>query len=398
MIVLKELAKRWKERGNSCVTVFNEGGSRSGKTIDTFQFLILLCQNSKVERTIYVFRSTLIDCKDIAFEDFKLACRLIYGDGWRNWVNVFGENQRPDVTIGKSQILFRGLDKMESKEGFPSDIIFVNELLSGVSKQQFEAVTMRCTGMIIGDWNPRFTQHWAFNYEGKPNTYFTRTTYKDNKHCPLQLVERYESYEPTPENIKAGTADEYRWKVYGLGERCAQEGVIFERVTWIDEFPNDIGHTILGMDFGFTNDPTAIVRVGRKGNNLYLHELCYEPIANPDVLTQVCQSIKLEHEYFWCDSADKYAQNSDGMVANLLMAGVPAMKFKKFPGSIVMGIQILKKYNLHIVKTRNFVNEQGAYCWATANGIALNTPADNNNHLWDAARYAVMSEFQYPEQ
>lgn len=396
MKVLKELAKRWKER-EGCVTVFNEGGSRSGKTIDTFQFLIMLAQNSKVARKLYTFRSTLIDCKDMAFEDFKLAASLVYGEDWRDHMQIFNENQRPDVTIGKSNIFFRGLDKMDKKEGFPSDIIFVNEVLSGVSKEQFDAVTMRCTGMIIADWNPRFTQHWIFDYEKRPNVFFTHTTYKDNKHCPRELVERYEGYAPTPENIAAGTASNYRYKVYCLGERCAQEGVIFEDVDWISTFPADLEHTVLGIDFGYTNDPTAIVRIGRRGFDLYLEELYYSPISNPEILCQTAKSVMKSHEYFYADSADKYAQNSEGMVTYMQMAGIPVIKAKKYSGSIIDGVQMMQSYTLHIVKTNNFVKEQGSYVWASVNGISLNVPADGMNHLWDAARYVVMSELRYAQ-
>lgn len=110
--------------------------------------------------------------------------------------------------------------------------------------------------------------------EGAPETIFTHTTYKDNPFCPAGVRRTIEGYEPTPENIAAGTADEWRWKVYGLGVRAAQEGLIFPDIDWIDEFPEDIERVVLGLDFGFTADPTACVRVGfRNPNHLYLQEL-----------------------------------------------------------------------------------------------------------------------------
>ena len=182
-----------------------------------------------------------------------------------------GENILPEYRIKDSVIRFRGLDKMDVKEGHDCDIVYFNEMLDGVSRAQFDNITMRCTRMVIGDWNPKYTEHWAFHMEGAQDTIFTHTTYKDNPFCPAGVRRTIEGYEPTPENIAAGTADEWRWKVYGLGVRAAQEGLIFPDIDWIDEFPEDIERVVLGLDFGFTADPTACVRVGcRAPNHLYL--------------------------------------------------------------------------------------------------------------------------------
>ena len=248
--------------------------------------------------------------------------------------------------------------------------------------------------MIIGDWNPKYTEHWVFEMEGQPDTIFTKTTYKDNPFCPPSVRQTIESYEPTPENIAAGTADDFRWKVYGLGERAAQEGLVYPNIDWIDEFPDDLEYTAYGIDFGFTNDPTAIIHVGVRGRDLFLHELFYSPIDDPDLLYQIVAPILGSEGYAIADSADKYAKNPEGMVKSLQMRGLSVIKAKKFQDSITTGISYMKNFHIHCVKTKNMRNEANTYVWDAVNGITINKPVDKNNHLWDAARYVVMTVFR----
>lgn len=393
MKVYKALVEAWNGRKDNRVYVFNEGGSRSGKTIDTFLFFIDLCLTSNTHLKIYCFRDTLASCKEHAFDDFKKAAAI--RSDFLKGMQIFAENARPDVYIRNSIISFRGLDKMQKKEGFDSDVIFFNELLSGVEEEQFKNVVMRCRRMVVADWNPRYTQHWAFDYEGRPNTIFTHTTYKDNRHCPVSVRLEIESYEPTPGNIKNKTADKYRWEVYGRGKRCAQEGVIFQDVDWIDEFPSDIQHTIIGIDYGFTNDPTAIVRAGCKNGELYAELKCYTPIQSAEILEQVIRSVMTKEEYAYADSADKYERDGNGMNYEMQVRGLPVIAVKKTAGSIGIGIQIMQSTKIHIVRCREWEAEQGGYVWDMVNGIPINKPIDKFNHAWDALRYAVISELRY---
>lgn len=371
---------------------FHGGSSRSGKTFDIFDFLYDICNIGDRAYSIYVYRATLQDCKEKALGDFKKKLQL------RNAYDpsaMTGERILPEYRIGDSVIRFRGLDKMDVKEGHDCDIIYFNEMLDGISKAQYENITMRCTTMIIGDWNPKYTEHWVFNMEGQPDTIFTKTTYKDNPFCPSGVRNTIESYEPTPKNIAAGTADAWRWKVYGLGERAAQEGLVFPNIEWINEFPRDLEYTAYGIDFGYTNDPTAIVHVGVRGRDLFIHERFYAPVDDPDTLCTVVESIMTsKDDYALADSADKYAKNPEGMVRTLQLRGFNVIKAKKGPDSIITGITYMKNFRIHCVNTRNMKNEAGSYVWDSINGIAINKPVDKNNHLWDAARYVVTSVFR----
>lgn len=391
-----EMMRNYKlhHRPDTCLTFCNEGGSRSGKTFDAFDFIADLCAVATRPLLVYVLRDTLVNCKDYTLQDFKEKMRLrgLYDDN-----NMTGEGQRPEYRIFNSIIRFRGLDKMGQKEGFPSDIVFINEALSGVEKEQYDSVVMRCKLLNILDWNPRFTEHWAFNLEGQPDVFFTHTTFRDNKHCPKAVARRIMAYEPTPENIEAGTADEWRWKVYGLGIRAAQEGLIYPSIKWIDSMPDYFDYYAYGVDFGFTHDPTAIVKVGITGRKLYIQELFYSPVDDPVTLDTIMRQVAPEiaesgtHIVAIGDTADKYAKNPDGMVSALALRGLNIFKAIKGTGSIITGITRIREFDMYCVDTRNMRTEAGSYVWDSINGIPIGRPIDKFNHLWDAVRYVVQT-------
>lgn len=301
------------------VIICNEGGSRSSKTFDTFHFIYLFCDHNRGKgNDIYILRDTLKNCREKTFKDFK-KCMEIIGHHF----TYLGENQNPYLNLFGNNIYFRGLDDEKSSEGYPSDIVFVNEALDIMSKSMIAGIRMRCRKLMIFDWNPKFTQHWCFEMEQNENVFFTHSTYKDNRHLQKSVISEIEGYEPwesgsytvesstvmyngkpvdstnqPPQNIKNihnQTADEWRWKVYGLGLRAAAEGVIFKYVNRIDSFP-DMAYTY-GMDFGFTVDPLALVKHAEDERNIYLELLCYQPIETPDEINEFMQTIGIEKKH-----------------------------------------------------------------------------------------------------
>ena len=97
-----------------------------------------------------------------------------------------------------------------------------------MDKQQVDDLLMRCRLLAVFDWNPKLTKHWIFDWEGRDDVLWTNTTYKDNKHLEQSIIDEIESYNPEIEkNVINKTANLFRWKVYGLGERADQEGNVF---------------------------------------------------------------------------------------------------------------------------------------------------------------------------
>lgn len=202
--------------------ICNEGGSRAGKTFDTFDLITTICDHNRNKGLdTYILRDTLVNCRDYTLKDWKKLQTI-------NGIPITGrESPKPEYNLFGNNIYFRGLDDEKNIEGYPSDILFVNEVLE-TEKSKIEGLLMRCRKLVIFDWNPKLTKHWIFDYEGRPDVLFTRTTYKNNKHLEQTVIDEIESYNPDiPENIKNKTANPFRWKVYGLGLRADQEGNVF---------------------------------------------------------------------------------------------------------------------------------------------------------------------------
>jgi len=385
------------------ITICNEGSSRSSKTWDFFHFLVMYCENNQnADNEIYILRETLVDCKDKTFKEFKKCLKVM--KVWDD--NCLSSPQKPDYNLYGNQVMFRGLD--DSSEGYPSDIIFVNETLENQNKEKIDGIYMRCRKLVVYDWNPKYTQHWCFDLEGQPNVHFTHSTYKNNKHLELSVINTIEGYcpwnfedlhlpekqrRPHLENIKNGTADKYRWQVYGEGIRAAPEGLIFQYVTYIDSFP-DMGFSY-GLDFGFTTDPTALVKYAEDKFNIWIELLLYEPTENADLIHEfaIANDIRYQEIPTTADSSDKYTGENKGtveMVKDLKGKRWNISKVSKTK-SIMYWLTSMKKKKIHIVKNHLYQyakKEQENYRMKLINGIAINQPIDKWNHMWDSARYS----------
>lgn len=400
------------------VIICNEGGSRSSKTWDTFHFIYAFCDHNRNENNdIYILRDTLVNCKDKTFKEFKKCMKMIGAK-----LTYFSEHQKPYVNIFGNHIYFRGLDSEDNTEGYPSDIIFINEALE-TDKNKVDGLDMRCRKLMILDWNPKYTQHWCFELERQKNVFFTRSTFLDNKHLQESIITKIKSYEPwltgsyeiinnkpyykgslideknqpPPhlENIENTTADKFRWVVYGLGLRGAQMGIIFKNVTWISEFP-PIAHTY-GMDFGFVSDPLAFGKYAREGRNVYLELLLYTPISNSIDVDAALKALKIsKYVPITADSSDKYVSEKRGttqMVSELFNMGWEISKVRKTKG-VMFWLEDMKNFKIHIVINHlsdEAKIEQENYVYKEVNGIMINQPIDKFNHFWDQARYAHMS-------
>jgi hypothetical protein len=196
----------------------------SGKTWSEFDLITWICDhNRNAELDIYILRDTLIHCRDFTLKDFIKLLRI---NGFYD-SSCYTGSPKPYYRLFGNNIYFRGLDDETSTEGYPSDILFFNEVLE-TEKNKVDALKMRCRKLIMMDWNPKLTKHWVFDLEGQPNVVYFRSTYKDNKHLEQTIIDEIESYNPDIEaNVINKTANIFRWKVYGLGLRTDQEGNVF---------------------------------------------------------------------------------------------------------------------------------------------------------------------------
>ena len=357
-----------------------EGGSRSGKSWSTIDFFIWLCSEVETDSTIHVLRETYASFKTSLFEDFK---RRLPDYGIVD--HPFGtiENISKYKLFGNT-FHFLSSDNPSKSLGAGADYVWFNELLE-ISKAVFDQKEQRCRKFWIGDYNPSYYDHWVYEsiFKRKDVNYL-HTTVFDNPHVSDNEKKKILSYEPTNENKKSGTHDPFMWSVYGLGKRAALSGLVFRNWNKTELDP-DVGEWY-GLDFGYTNDPAALIQVKLFDGELYLKELIYSTgLTNRDLADRL-RSLGIDYRSaIYADSAEpKSIDELIGMGFNV----IPAEKGKD---SIVNGINVLKQYKINVDSgSLNLIKELNNYKFETdRNGRTLNKPVDAFNHLIDAVRYAV---------
>lgn len=382
---------------NTKLIIGNEGGSRSSKTWDFIHLLVWICDHNRGKKLdIFLFRDTLVNCKEYLLKDFRNCLSQIGIYDQNNYKDNAG---KPNYYLFGQEIKFRGLDdnSTEIKEATDSDILFFNEILSGCEKERVMNWIMRCRKLVVADWNPKYTDHWFFAFEKRCDTVFTHSTYKNNRHLQQSVVKEIESYDPSnPENVKNGTADKYRWAVYGQGKRANREGLVFPSVTYVDGFPNNIEQFAWGIDFG-TAHPTVIVKAGliknEKKSDLYLKKMFYSPCETSQAVIEAVKSIQVD-KHIWCDTNIDNTNTGIGWVSDMRRAGINALLTKKFPGSRAYWITTLKNFNIHIVNDHDFKREQENFCYRVVDGIQLSETIDKYDDCWSASGYAVVGDFR----
>jgi len=357
--------------------VVMEGSSRSGKTISAVDFQIYIAAHEERRQVINNIRETYNSFKTTLFDDYHMR------------LNDFGIKSpflAKDVTsfnLLGHKVNFIGADKIGKMHGMGSDYFYINEVLEGIDRPFFDQMEQRCRKMWFMDYNPSASDHWVFDLEKRTDVLFVRSTILDNPFIPHQQKLKILSYDPSnPENVQNGTADDYMWKVYGLGLRASPEGLIYPNVTWIDSLPDEYESEFYGVDWGYTIDPTAIVHIRLSGRNLYAKLLVYTPIDSDDDCVKVFERI---------DNDGVYHADSENLIriANIRRAGFnihPAINKK-----IIYGIGQVKNFKIHLCRDVDAKKEADNYKFRMINGIKLNEPIDKFNHMWDAIRYGVVN-------
>ena len=176
------------------------------------------------------------------------------------------------------------------------------------------------------------------------------------------------------------------WQVYGLGQQAMIEGLIFEKVTLIDEIPIWAKKRFIGLDFGFTHDPTAIVEVAFLDNKVYIDEICYQTQM---LTTDIIEALRPYRNYkIISESADPR------LVKEIKNADYSIVAVTKGQGSVMEGLTKMLEYEICITcRSENIIKEFKNYTYAqNKDGAFLNVPIDTFNHAIDATRYVFLEE------
>jgi len=344
------------------------GGTRSGKSYALLQWCIVKCLEEKHD--IVIVRKTIPSLKRTIIKDFQDIMQEL--GIWND--NDFNITDRVYEFYTGSTIAFLSTDNPEKLRGLKSSILWLEEA-NEIDEESYFQLRIRCTGPIMLSLNPTISpHHWIRQIEGATQFF---TTFKNNPYLPKDVVNSIKDLERT--NPKA-------WRIYGMGEFVTNDKAVFE-FNVVDWVPDDAEFVCIGIDFGYSNDPTAIVSLFRKDREIYLVENCYERgLVTNDIASKLRNIIGDNRWEIWADSAEPR------LIEELYRMGFNIRPVVKGKDSINFGIQVLQNYSINLPRTcQNLVNEFYGYEWETDRfGRQQDRPIDFNNHLIDASRYAAM--------
>ena len=361
-----------------------EGSSRSSKTHSIIQFWIQYAQNNlgkKKRVAICRLKGTWLSATILFDFVSVLSDYGLYNEKDHNKTNKI-------YTLFDTEFWFMGLDDAQKVHGFESDAFHINEAIEA-GYDDYAQLMQRCKGFGILDYNPSEEEHWIYDKILKrEKTWYSHSTFRKNKFISTNARNQILSYEPTEENYKNGTADKRKWDIYGLGKRAKIEGLVFEDFTIVKEIPS-MATQFQGLDFGYTNDVTALENVGiwKGENSLYMDEICYKThMSTSDIISTL-----KEHNgkrKIWSESADPR------LVNEIHNSGFNIHAVQKYPGSVKAGIDKMKSMRLFVTESSlNIIKEFKNYTYKQdKNGVWLNEPIDAWNHSIDGSRYVVLEE------
>jgi len=386
--------------------IVHEGSSRSSKTYSIIQYLITKClehRNTKKKIRVLILRARLTWLKATAFNDF----RDILANQFEMWDDRALNRKDNIYTLYGNEIYFSGLDAEGGMRfhGAKFDYTWFNECIE-IDWSTVQQIILRMPGRGIFDFNPNASDdHWIFKkILTRKNSVCIHSTFQDNPFLPETIVKEIRTLEPTQENINQGTADETMWKIYGLGIRATLKGLIYTNYAFTKVWPENAEKIFYGMDFGFTNDPTTLIRVGLLDGQVYAQEMLYETNLtnihnehNPGQpsIEKELKRLKIEKDLpIWGDSAEPKS------ITDIAGLGYDIRAVKKGAGSIVDGITTVKRFKINVVDPSvHLASELRKYKWAEdKSGNTLNKPVDKFNDCLDALRYAIYMNCDFPDE
>lgn len=393
-VVGKGYKKIWCFKGRYKVIKGSRGSKKSKTTALWIIYNMLKYKDSNVLVVRKVFRTL----KDSCFSDLKWATRQLQVE------NLFKFTTNPlEITYIPTgqKIMLRGLDDPLKITSISVDNgylcwVWFEEAYEIMSEDSFQTVIESIRGQLPGHLfyqfiitlNPWSDRHWIkkrfFDTEDK-NVLAVTTTYHCNEFLNKEYIEDLE---------KLKIINPRRYRTAALGEWGVVDGLVFENYkeqsfNYIEIIKNnpDI-KAVFGLDFGYTNDPTALFcgLLDLVNKKLYVFDEIYEKgLQNIEIYNKIVKKGYSKEKIVADCSEPKSIDYLKGLGLYRIKAA------KKGKDSINAGIDFLQEFEIIVhPNCINFLNEISTYCWDKDKfGKSINKPVDDNNHLMDAMRYAV---------
>lgn len=366
--------------------IIDQGGQWSGKTVNKLAALLTLANEDTDVGVTTVTSMSMPHLKGGAIRDFEM---YVYPH-FKSCIRKYHKTDHLFTLTNGSLFEFKAFENEMKARGGKRKRLFVNEANS-FEKILFFQLDSRSEQSFL-DYNPS-TRFWVHDdLIGQPGN---ELIISDHRHNPFLSEAKHREIESIYD-FETKRGDLELFKVYARGITGNITGIIFPNWKMIDEcdFPEneDAKSYVYSVDFGYTVDPTAIIKQIKIGNTLYIKELAYETGNFPAI--SIINVLKANG---WNSEIPVYCEHDPDMIFDLRRNGCPYADFaRKGQGSINAGIELLRGFDVRYTNlSKNLHRERGLYVWQKekATGKLINIPVENNNHCMDAIRYGAYTRY-----
>lgn len=353
-----------------------QGGTAASKTVSIILYLIALAQSDEKPTITSIVSESFPHLKRGAIRDFL---NILEVHGYYN-PKLWNRTDCVYTFETGSKIEFFSVDQPGKVRGPRRERLFINEA-NNIPFEAFEQLEVRTNEFVYLDWNPT-NEFWFYQEvkDKRPDVEHVILTYKDNEALNKSIIDSIE----TRKERKGW------WQVYGLGQLGEVEGKIYKDWKIVDEVSHNARLERYGLDFGYSNDPTAIVAIYYYDGGYLLDEITYQKgLSNKQIA-----DILLNHDMrlVVADSAEPKS------IDEIKTHGIDIVGSEKGKDSVCNGIQLVQEQRISMTKRSvNLIREYRNYLWETdKDGKILNVPEHQFSHSMDALRYGMASIVKTP--
>lgn len=360
------------------------GGTSAGKTISILQILIDKAQSDTTPTLTSIVSESFPHLRRGAMRDFL---NIMQQHGYFK-DNAWSKTDYTYTFETGSKIEFFSADMPSKVRGPRRDRLYVNEV-NNVAREAWEQLLLRTKEEAWADWNP-VTDFYMYEEYGIDDEAEEATSTDDRVNIMILTYKDNEGLDPAiVEEIERRAARNKQWaRVYAKGKRGEVEGKIYKG--WkvdLDEIPHEARLERRGLDFGYSNDPAALVDVYYYNGGYIIDERLYRKGMHNKDIADLVNNLDSPQTLLIADSAEPKS------IDELRLYGVGVLGAQKGPGSITAGIDFIQDQKISVTKrSTNLIKEYRNYMWMTdREGRTLNKPEGGLDHALDALRYAMES-------
>lgn len=359
--------------------IVNQGGTSSGKTYAVSQCIF----NHAYEDPNSVSTISGQDLPNLKVGAIRDAEEIVSGsEKLQSLIKSYNKSDYTYHFHNGSIVEFKSYANAQDAKSGKRDYLFMNEA-NGQRFDVWQELHLRTRKKSYIDYNPN-EEFWVHEHLiGRKNVKLIISDHRHNPYVPQKIRDKIEALKEQDLEL---------WKVYARGLTGKIEGLIFRNWNLVEGLPHEAVLISDGLDFGFTNDPTAFLQVYKSGGELFVDELIYSTgLTNPDICAELRNNAVTRNEQIWADSAEpKSIQEISNENFNIDAV-------EKGADSVRLSINILKRYKINITtRSVGIRQEIKRYKWKTdKTGKTLNEPVDFMNHSIDALRYVALMDLKH---